>query len=481
MNRWMKCMLVTASCFTIAVPFAAYAAVIPEGISIGGQDLGGLDEDAANEKLEEYIDGLSEQTITIDIEGSAAETTASDLGLKWANDDVVEEVIDEYGTGDIIERYFKVKDVQAEPVDIDLDLVIDKGALSDFVQSNSDKFLTEPVDASITREDGEFVITPSKDGYEVDINATIDALNEQLADGLDEPVVIEAVVEEVKPEKTTELLSEITDVLGTYTTDFSSSGTSRSTNLRVAAEKMNGILLMPGETLSGYEVLTPFTEENGYMTAATYENGVVVDSVGGGVCQIATTLYNAALLAEMEITQRQNHSMIVTYVPPSNDAAIAGTYKDIKVTNNYDTPLYVEAYTENKKLTFTIYGKETRPKNRTIEYVSETLSTKDPGAAITKYDSSLAPGARVQEQSSHRGITSRLWKYVYVDGEQTEAEILHTDTYEASPAIYRVGPARSSGSSSAAAPAAAPETAAETQAPETEAAQPAGYGPGYVN
>ena len=165
-----------------------------------------------------------------------------------------------------------------------------------------------------------------------------------------------------------------------------------------------------------------------------------MDSVGGGVCQIATTLYNAALLAEMEITQRQNHSMIVSYVKPSNDAAIAGTYKDIKITNPYDTPVYIEGGTSGKTLTFTIYGKETRPANRTIKYVSETLGVTDPGEPITNVDPSLAPGTRVRVQAAHRGVRSRLWKYVYIDGVETESTILHTDTYNASKAIYRVGP-----------------------------------------
>ena len=120
---------------------------------------------------------------------------------------------------------------------------------------------------------------------------------------------------------------------------------SRSTNLTVGAAKINGHVLMPGEVLSGYECLQPFTTANGYKTAAAYENGQVVDGIGGGVCQIATTLYNAALESEDgEIVQRQeNHSMIVTYVPASRDAAIAGTYKDIKIKNNYSTPIYVEA------------------------------------------------------------------------------------------------------------------------------------------
>ena len=137
---------------------------------------------------------------------------------------------------------------------------------------------------------------------------------------------------------------------------------------------------MPGDVLSGYECLQPFTTANGYKTAAAYENGQVVDSIGGGVCQLATTLYNASLEAEVEIIQRQNHSMIVTYVKPSRDAAIAGTYKDIKIQNNYSTPIYVEGYTSGRKLTFTIYGKETRPANRKVEYVSETLGSTNPAS-----------------------------------------------------------------------------------------------------
>ena len=209
----------------------------------------------------------------------------------------------------------------------------------------------------------------------------------------------------------------------------------------MGAAKINGTVLMPGETLSGYAAMQPFTKANGYATAAAYENGQVVDSVGGGVCQIATTLYNAALLAELEITQRQSHSMIVTYVPPSRDAAIAGTYKDIQITNPYDTPVYVEAQTSGQTLSFTIYGREVRPANRTVEYISETLSTTPPPDAVTRYDASLEPGEKIKEQASHTGRKSRLWKCVRVDGVEVERTLLHTDTYSASPAIYRVGPA----------------------------------------
>ena len=274
----------------------------------------------------------------------------------------------------------------------------------------------------------------------MDAEATGEALNQALAQGLDEAVRVEAVIMETEPEITTEDLASIQDVLGTATTSFSSSGAARSTNVSVGASKINGRVLMPGEVLSGYECLQPFTSANGYKGAASYANGQVVDSIGGGVCQVSTTLYNAALQAELEIVERQNHSMIVTYVEPSMDAAIAGTVKDLKIRNNYSTPIYVEGYTENKQITFTIYGKETRPANRKVEYVSETLGRTSPGDPQLIVDPTLAPGARVRVQSSHTGLRSRLWKVVAVDGVEQERTLLNEDTYNASKAIYRVGP-----------------------------------------
>ena len=132
--------------------------------------------------------------------------------------------------------------------------------------------------------------------------------------------------------------------------------------------------------------------------------------------------------------------MIMTYVEPSMDAAIAGTVKDLKIRNNYSTPIYVDGYTENKQITFTIYGKETRPANRKVEYVSETLGRTSPGDPQLIVDPTLAPGARVRVQSSHTVLRSRLWKVVAVDGVEQERTLLNEDTYNASKAIYRVGP-----------------------------------------
>ena len=125
--------------------------------------------------------------------------------------------------------------------------------------------------------------------------------------------------------------------------------------------------------------MRPYTKENGFAEAGAYQNGKVIQSMGGGICQVSSTLYNAVILAELGVEQRQPHSMLVDYVQPSMDAAIAGDYKDMKLKNTTETPIYIEGYVSGGYVTFTIYGKETRPENRTIKFVSETLSTKDGG------------------------------------------------------------------------------------------------------
>lgn len=106
---------------------------------------------------------------------------------------------------------------------------------------------------------------------------------------------------------------------------------------------IDGTLLYPGDEFSTYETVAPFSEANGYYMAGSYLNGKVVDSIGGGICQVSTTLYNAVLLAELDVTMRYNHSMVVSYVDPSADAAIAeSSGKDFKFVNNTDYPIYIE-------------------------------------------------------------------------------------------------------------------------------------------
>ena len=480
-NAWIAGVTaVMAAGLIFMAPVSARAEdAIPAGVYVGEISLEGMTGSEAEKAVKAYVDAKMNQKVTLDVNGSQAETSAKELGMTWGNPEAVEEAM--AGTevkGSLIKRYMKKKDLQENPVVVDLELDVDQEAVAAFVAEKCGAALAEAQDATIVKEGDGFVITPSVTGIAIDMEATEEALKAALsAEGTDGVNVVVSVMES-EPRIKTEDLETIQDLLGSYTTDFKTSGWARSTNLEVGTAKINGRVLMPGDVLSGYECMAPFTTANGYKTATAYENGRSVDSVGGGVCQIATTLYNAALYAELDIVQRQNHSMTVAYVDHSRDAAIAGTYKDIKVSNPYDTPIYVEGYTSGKKLTFKIYGQETRPENREIKFESKTLQWISPGDPIEQPDPTLQPGQRVQVQSSHTGIRSELYKCVYVDGVLQERTLLNKDSYNASKAIYNVGPALPAepAPTESSAPS-TPETPAVTAPAETQPAGPGAVSP----
>jgi hypothetical protein len=178
-------------------------------------------------------------------------------------------------------------------------------------------------------------------------------------------------------------------------------------------------------------------QENGYLEAGSYLDGQTVQTYGGGVCQVSTTLYNAVILAELEITERWAHSMTVDYVKPSMDAAISEGYKDLKFKNNTDAPIYIEGYTTGGKLTFAIYGKETRPEGRKISYVSEIVSKT---AAKKKFvASSDAVGVLSKTVSGHDAVKAKLWKVVTENGVEVSRVEVNSSNYQSSTAQYKVG------------------------------------------
>lgn len=202
--------------------------------------------------------------------------------------------------------------------------------------------------------------------------------------------------------------------------------------------KVDGTILYPGEEFDLAKTVSPFTQENGYELAGAYQNGTVVESFGGGICQVATTLYNAVIRAELEITMRFNHSMLVHYVEPSMDAAIAGNYKDLKFKNNLDAPVYIEGYCSGGIIYFNVYGKETRPSNREISFESETVSKTDPKVQFTM-DASLTAGSVSVTQSGQSGCIAQLWKIVKVDGKQQSRDLFNKSNYQATPKLITIG------------------------------------------
>ncbi|MCD8077047.1 MAG: VanW family protein, partial [Lachnospiraceae bacterium] len=307
----------------------------------------------------------------------------------------------------------------------------DSDAVTSFVEEEISSHDTEAVDATLTRENGTFVVTAETNGLATDVEATVEAITQTLDESLSTEMTVEAVVEVTEPERTAEALSQIQDALGTYNTSYSSSSSARKTNIRVATERLDGTVLMPGESLSVSDTILSRTAANGYELAPQYVDGQSEDSYGGGVCQVSTTLYNAVLRAELQVDERHPHSMVVSYVPYSSDAAIAEGSKDFIFTNDSEYPIYIAASADGATLTFTIYGKEARDAGRTIEFVSDTLSYTTP-EATEKEDSSMYEGETRTEGSVHPAVRSTLTKIVYENGVEVSREVLNTDSYRGS-------------------------------------------------
>lgn len=412
---------------------------IPDTVYIGDIDVSGMTKEEAEDALDAYVNTLQNTTFTLSAGTKNIQVSAEDLGVCVANTEVVEEALNLGKTGNLIARYKDKKDLEKEPKQFDILYGVDEDKVETLLGVNADNLDQEAVNSGLKRENGSFSIIEGSDGVAVNVEESVKSIEAYISDewdGANATIALETDV--TKPQGTPEELAKVKDLLGSFKTDFSSSASGRYKNVQNGCEKINGTVLYPGEQFSVYKAVSPFDAENGYELAGSYENGTTVQTYGGGICQVSTTLYNAVILAELQIDERFNHSMIVNYVKPSMDAAIAGTSKDLKFTNNTDAPVYIEGYTSGGMLYFNIFGEETRPSDRKVSYVSETISQTNPGVSL-RADGSHPVGYVAQVQSAHTGYTAKLWKVVTVNGVEESRTEFNSSRYNASSKILAVG------------------------------------------
>ena len=416
--------------------------VIKDGIFISVVEVSGMTKDEAALAVEDYVTGLESVEITLEmVEGNEVRVSAGELGISWSNPEVVDEAM-EIGTyGNVIQRYKIMKDLQHENHIFDLEFQFDIAAIDEVLRNKCVKFDQEAIDLGLKRVDGRFIIEEGQIGYRLDVETSIDTVYNRLVKEWDEnPCSIALNIDVDEPRGSVEELEKVQDVLGSFTTSFKTSGTARSANVTNACELIDGFTLYPGEEFSTLNEITPFSTANGYYAAASYLNGKVVDSLGGGICQVSTTLYNAVLKAELEVTERYNHSMIVNYVDPSADAAIAESAgKDFKFINTTDAPVYIEGIIKDKQITFNIYGQESRNADRKVTYVSEVIEVINPTTDIITADPGHAIGYVVVNQSAHIGYKAKLWKIVTENGKEVERSQVNYSSYKMTPRYATVG------------------------------------------
>lgn len=419
--------------------------IIIDGVLIGGIDVSGMTKEEAKTAVESTIQSFAEEKIILTLEnGGQAETTLEALGVSVKDlETIVQEAVDYGKKGRAVDDYKILKSAEQGKLkkEYSIEYQVTAESAGEELKAQLNGLLKAPVNAKITQQDGTSVVTEDEQGEVLDIEKTVQNINDLIGGKWNKKGgTVNAEVSYVDADITSDVLSGITDLLGTYSTYYGDSNTGRAQNVESGAGHINGILIQPGEEVSANALMEPYTEENGYTMAASYENGEVVDSMGGGICQVSTTLYNALLLSELEITERYAHSMQVSYVEPSMDAAIAGDVKDLKFKNNKEDPIYIEAVLSGGNITFNIYGKETRDENRRVEFESESLETteSDEKRYVATDD---AIGEMYTQSSGHEGLTAQLWKIVYEGDEEVSRDTVNYSQYMATGETIAVGTA----------------------------------------
>ena len=227
------------------------------------------------------------------------------------------------------------------------------------------------------------------------------------------------------------------DVLGQCTTDFNPGNKGRTTNVLLATDFCNGVILMPGQVFSYNDSVGPRTYERGFKDATVYVGNSAEDGVGGGICQVSSTIYYAALRADLKIVERYAHSRMVTYVPLGEDATVAWGSKDFKFENNTPFPMKVVTSHKTNNLTVKLYG--TQLENKVVKIETTQLS-KTPFEVVYELDETLPLGTEAVKSNGYTGYKTESWRVVYIDGVEVSRTLENKSTYKKYDKVIRHNP-----------------------------------------
>lgn len=305
--------------------------------------------------------------------------------------------------------YIEIPVEQKEPEPIDIDKI-------------HEEIYKEVQDAYYTKNP--FTIYPEVEGVDFDVEAAKELLKEDK-----EEYIIPLTI--TKPKITLDQIGSeaFPDQLATFTTRYDVSDRDRSTNLEIACQKINGKVILSGETFSYNQTLGARTVAAGYKNGKIYAGGEVVDGIGGGICQISSTLYNTVLMANLQIVERRNHQFVTSYVPAGRDATVVYGVTDFKFKNTRQYPVRIVASAKNGIVTVTMYGIK-EENEYTFSFSTKTVATIP---YTTKYeeDATLATGTEKIKQKGANGLKTETYITKMLNGKVISTTLLSKDTYDA--------------------------------------------------
>jgi len=409
------------------------------GITINNIEIGGLTKKEAFEKLLEKDKKIfGTPILNLYYKNVNKDLYYNDIMANNNLEELIAKAFDIGREGTIIDRYIGVKSLVKNPRNLDISYTPDKEKVAKVLEDLKKEIEVNPINASMLKsKDTSFVIKAGKEGKKINLDKTFDEINVALNE---KETKVKVYVDVVKPEFTSKDLEKIQTQISTYSTKFNKNDISRSTNLQVATSLINGSIVKPGEIFSVNNTIKARTEANGYKTAHVIVNGEYVDGIGGGICQVATTLYNAVLYAEFQVVERRNHSLTSAYVKPGRDATVSGSTLDFKFKNTTNKPIYLQGYIDGGTINYTIYGgEEYVPKNK-IDFEYVVIKRIPPPPEKIVEDPTMELGKRKVKEKSKEGMVVKLYKLTYdANNVLLKKEYVSQSTYKAMRAEVAVG------------------------------------------
>lgn len=418
---------------------------LPEGVSVGGLEVGGKSPEAALSELRKRVSEI--ENTAVSVSSSDSTKTLKQLGFLVDLSEATK-AIEDYRDASWLDRAI-MRYQNEEWKDYNVTMKWNDEQLRKEVDLtwNPGKASTPKNATRVINDRDEVVYTPEEAGSEVDVPALLARIKELTPKDLSvkseassvQTHSVELPIIITSPEVTVASLKEegIERKIAEFTTAFATSGEGRSHNVTVAAQALNETLLMPDEVFEYGKIVAKAEQEYGYKEAPVILKGKLTPGIGGGICQVSSTLYNAALLTGLEIVERRNHSLVVSYLPKGLDATFADGYVNFKFRNTTGKQLLIRTVVKDKTVTVKLFG--TMPDN--VSYRTETQQVKvNLPKTVYVANDKIALGKQEVLQKGEPGYVVESYLVKMIDGEFVERKMLSKDTYRTQDLVVEVNP-----------------------------------------
>ncbi|MGI6552887.1 MAG: VanW family protein [Bacillota bacterium] len=441
--RW-TCLFLFGIIFVLLLAYLASWSLFPyilPRLTIQGEPVGCHSWDQALARLKHKEALFAEEIVWLEAPGEEMSWTFStkELGLSLDLAESVKRAMD-YGKGFRVQAVRELFSLLRNKIELPLLVTFDAEEASRAIEKIGQSLLKKPRNAQLEiTADDQVEISPAIWGRKLDEEFLLERLALLTYQDIQERKALVVKTVPMRPEITTEDIQgwKITGRIAMAATNFNAQNKPRTHNIHLAAEKIHQYLLAPQAVFSFNEVVGPRSKEAGYQEALIIMENEFEPGLGGGVCQVSSTLYNAVLKANLPILERRRHSRLVDYVPPGLDATVAYDYIDFQFINNTEGFLLFHALVDSGMLVVKIFGnQENIPEVEILRRVVKVLFPK----RISQKDPTLAPGERVTVQKGSPGYEVQVVRRIRVEGETVMDEIISYDTYPPVPEIVKIGP-----------------------------------------